>query len=962
MLKRMINILLACLMLLNVCILAYGEDIAIDEETGEEVIEEVTDNENDEASDTSADEETDESIEGEVSADAVDDAQSNADSNPNPNPEVNQPENDEAENTLIQTSEYRFLKAVGIIDDEVFNNDTCITRGKLMKYFSLISGTDSLSEKIYTGDFTDVNNQTPDFQYIKIMEDLGVVSGNGNGKFDPESNVSFVQAVTAAVKLLGYDVYAKEGGGYPAGYLAAAQMAGLTKRVSSDKDGNLSGENILRFLVNVLETRLVVQTNYNNSGKIEIAYGESFAESVFSLYKHDGIIEANEFTGITDSDHAVSKGCVRINNTTYKAPYMDTVTELGKKVTFYARYDKNSASLPEILWSEQHANSEVVILDAREISNVSNYSVVTTDEKEREKKYKFDGHTKVVYNYKAFPEYTYEHINIKMGSVTLVDNDNNGIYDFINVISYTEFMVQAVSTDSKIIYGTKDEKVILPNHSEGYKVLRGGKESELSEVYSGVVVNLIIAPDNSYCIIYADGISVTGTVNEVKVEDKATYVTIDGKEYVLSSLASYTPEVLDYGTFYLNSRGEISAKDKIVTDEQYAYLIKLKTSPTFEKKHYFRLLTETGIEVYEAAEKIILNDAPQKPADEVVLSSELFANGTSDKEGNITEQQLIKFKTDKSGKLNYIRTYTDHYTQYEKVDSFYKKDKDNEDFTLDYDSGTGYLTYYGSPVKIFGSRFLVDANTKVFFVPTMPSEDLDEYVSGTITSLSSSTKYYNLQLYNVSYGNMVEAVVIKKDGAGNASITSSDPNMVISKITQVYNNETGEIDLKITGYVRGVEKVYLCDDTTMKDTNASYGNGLGISDLKPGDVIQVALNSKGYIEALRVLNCYNPKTFTYRETSTSTTTIYTALHSGIGNMIYRDDLTYIFNCTAPNPATGLHDRLRDRAFNFTSRTFFYKVDTKTGRVREIKAADIPEGALVYLRSGYCYLNDVVYYE
>ncbi len=957
MLKRMINILLACLLILNGYILAYGDDISIDEETGEEVIEDVLDND-ELIPDTDTDNKADESDESDESADASNDLEDDTSADV----DENIPESEEVENVLEQTSEYKLLKALGIINNEVFSSNTVITRAELMKYLSIISGVNNISEKTYAGSFTDVNDSTPFFQHIKVMEDLGVISGNGNGKFYPENYISYVQAVTAAVKLLGHHIFAEDKGGYPSGYLAAAQTAGITNGIAPDSNGNLSGKNILTFMVNVLMTDVVNQESYNNQGRIDIVHNGSFAETVYSLYKGEGIIEANEFTGITESDNAVTEGCVKINNTIYQAPNVDVTADIGKKIIFYAEHDKKGAELPEILWYELDKNVKIVTLDARDINRVSNYSVVSGADNQKEKQYNFNGLTNVVYNYKAFPEYKADDINIKMGTVTLVDNNNDNIYEFINVISYTEFMVQSVGTESEIIYGTNDEIIPLPKHTNGYKVFRGGESVELSEVYSGTVINLIIAPDNSYCVIFADGISVSGTVNEVRAEENITYVVIDGNEYVLSALASYVPKATDYGTFYLNAKGEISAKDKIVTDEKYAYLIKLRTSPSFDKKHYFRLLTESGIEVYEAAEKITLNDAKPKPADDVVISAELFSNGVIDKDGNQTEQQLIKFKTDRNGKLNFIRTYQDHYTQYEKVDSYYKKDKNKEDFTLDYDSGTGYLTYYGNPVKIFGSRFLADANTKVFFVPTMPSEDLDEYISGTITSLSSSTKYYNLQLYNVSYGNMVESVVIKKDGAGSASITSSDPNMVISKITQVYNKETEATDLKITGYVRGVEKVYLCDDTTMKDTNASYGNGLGISDLKPGDVIQVALDSKGYIEALRILNCYNPKTFTYRETSTSTTSIYTALHSGIGNMIYRDDLTYIFNCTAPNPATGLQDRLRDRAFNFTSRTFFYKVDIKTGRVREIKAADIPEGALVYLRSGYCYLNDVVYYE
>jgi len=949
MIKRILCLILA--LVLSLSWVSFGAEVTEEEEIEE--IEEIEENvgetvvPDEEASDTGDEESADVSLDENLSVDEKEEDEKKT-------------ESDKKESVV--TGEYLLLKELNILtteECETFFSNTRISRGKFMKLLTKLSGLSEAVSEEYKGSFRDVDSSTPDYMYIGIMEDIRIISGDGTGRFHPEDNISFNQAVTTVVKLLGYDVYATAD--YPAGYLSAANISGISKGIGPDREGYISGENILRLLMNALTVEVILQESYGND-KLEISEGESYLEAVFGVREETGIITANEYTGISDELSAVAEGCVLINETVFSAPLMDTAAELGKKITFYAVYDKYGNGLPEIIWYDYHKSCKTITLDAREIISVSDYSVSYMKTETKEVKLKFAGDSNLVYNFRAFPEYTYEHLDIKMGTVTMVDNDNDGIHEFINVISYSEIFVESVSTDDEIIYGSRDEKILLPKGEGAYKVYNADEETDLSSVYPGTVVNIIASSHNDFMVIYIGVSPVTGTVNGVREDENTTYVTVDETEYLLSALATYVPAVGDYGTYYLNCKGEISLKDKIVTNEKYAYLMKIKTVGTVEKVHYFKLLTTTGIEVYEAAEKIKLNDNPLKTADAVIGDDALYANGAEDSEGNKTEQQLIIFKTDKNGKLDLIKTYSDYYNSYVVNNPYYKKDKNDTTFTLDYQSGAaGYLTFYAGPTNVFGTKYLTDADTEIFLVPSTPNEDEEDYQAGKITKLSTQTKYYNIEIYNLSENYMTGAAVIRNSNS-DVSITNSNANMVISKITKFYNEDSAAEELKIYGYVRGAEKMYLVDDMELTDNNASYGNGLGIKDLKPGDVIQVALDAEGYIAALRVLHCYNPETFTYRESSTSLATLYTALHTAIGKLLYRDEKTAIFNFTPPDSKTGLHNVARDRAFNFTNRTFFYKVDTKTGKLRKVKSADIPEGSMVYVRSGYCYLNDVVYYE
>lgn len=185
---------------------------------------------------------------------------------------------------------------------------------------------------------------------------------------------------------------------------------------------------------------------------------------------------------------------------------------------------------------------------------------------------------------------------------------------------------------------------------------------------------------------------------------------------------------------------------------------------------------------------------------------------------------------------------------------------------------------------------------------------------------------------------------------------NGDPELVISKITKYYIPEEGAIGLKIYGYRLGVEKEIPVKDLDITDNNANYGNGKGVLDLRPGDVIQYALNVDGTLTALKILFQYNPDKFELTESHTSITSVFVALHQGIAKLLYRDEASVILNATNPE------DRTYDRSFIVGPRTRFFRFDTKTDKLTMVKASDIPENSKVYFRNCYNMLYDVIYFE
>lgn len=851
----------------------------------------------------------------------------------------------------VVNGKYNLLAVLDIITEpDAFTGKKVITRGELMMYFSKISGVDVVFKSGYTGRFADVNSNTPYCTYIQAMENLGVVNGNGEGEFYPESPVALKEAVAAAVKLLGYDIYAEALGGYPAGYYNIANQAGISKGVKADAGGYLSGENAVKLLFNVLTTELTVQAEWGNSGSIKVAEEESYLETVFDVFEGGGIVESNEFTGLRETSECVPAECISIDGVVYKAPGMDTNAELGKKLEFFYRRDNSRYIMPEILYYEADSSVEVVSLNACDIVTIDNYEVTYLNEKKKEERLKFSGISDVIYNFKTHPEFTYDDINIEMGQLTLIDNDSNGIYDVINILSYDEYMIESVNRVDGVITADNGKNILLPGE-DNYVLYQADRKITLQEVYAGTVINVLASADDSYMIIYVNVDTATGTVTEINTTDGLTEVKIDETVYQLSPLSEYVPDAGDYGTYYLNHFGQIAAKDKIVTDEQYAYLISKKQINSFEGRYCVRLVNESGKVVdYELAEKVALNDNPKTEAGRF-FNDPLLMNGVLDADGNPTCQQLIKYKTDKDGKLNMIRVFTD----YTGREAGFKKEKDDQTFTLDYKSGVN-LKYYGGNAKVFGTRFLVDSETHIFFASPTYTTDKESFDAGLITKLATETTYATPEFYDVSYSNMSGAVIIRQPAGGSSGMKNGDPELVISKITKCYIPEEDTTGLKIYGYRLGVEKEILVKEPDITDNNASYGNGKGVLDLRPGDVIQYALNMDGSLAAIRILFQYDPENFELRESHTSTTSVFVSLHQGIARLLYRDEVSVILN------ATNVKDRTYDRSFIIGPRTRFFRFDTKLDKLTMVEAADIPENAKVYFRNCYNMLYDVIYFE
>ena len=108
--------------------------------------------------------------------------------------------------TPLDTDEYHALYAMGFVGDELAKTDKSafITRAQFIGYLFKLAGYTANVYKTDDIPFVDVSTQTPYYNEICTMYEMGRVNGTDPNMFSPDNHVTFAQACKLIVDVLGY--------------------------------------------------------------------------------------------------------------------------------------------------------------------------------------------------------------------------------------------------------------------------------------------------------------------------------------------------------------------------------------------------------------------------------------------------------------------------------------------------------------------------------------------------------------------------------------------------------------------------------------------------------------------------------------------------------------------------------------------------------------------------------------
>lgn len=256
------------------------------------------------------------------------------------------------------------LGMIGGYEDGTFNPDGKVTREQFAKAMVVAAGLeDNASTFKGASIFSDVEADRWSGGYISIAVNKGLITGMIDGKFHPEEEISFGQAVTLMVRALGY-TDSDVPGLWPANYIEKARSVGLLKDVALSGD-----ESLPRWaFAQMLDKLLGAPVKKSATAATEKTYAENaglFTECII-------LGDSRTMDSLTDKQVLTDKGILYLPddstklNVGYKYQFIlkgDAVRKVYEKPTSNIKFSVESAVETQVKYKSEGISKTMVLPD-----------------------------------------------------------------------------------------------------------------------------------------------------------------------------------------------------------------------------------------------------------------------------------------------------------------------------------------------------------------------------------------------------------------------------------------------------------------------------------------------------------------------------------------------------------------------------------------------------------------------
>ncbi len=785
-------------------------------------------------------------------------------------------------------------------DDGKFRPDATIRRSEFAKVAVMAMGLgDVANASSYQTKYPDVVENHWANGYINVATEQGIVIGDDEGNFRPDDSISYAEAMTVLVRMIGHEPSALSKGGFPTGYMVVGSQNGISKNAVAGADVDVIRGMVAQMTFNALTVKMMEQTGFGNNEKYEIV-DKTLLYDVLGVTKGIGQISAVGISSISGTS-SLKDNEVRIGDKTY------TVSEsalpvvrnlLGFTVVYYVQ-EQADGDFELILARADKNRNHAITVTADNVESVSasgeNTRVQYWENKETDKTTKdlfVKMGAQMIFNGKAVT-FDAELLSPASGRTVFLDIDNDDLFDMVFVTSFQNIVVESVIASSHKVtdkYGSPSLVLDPDDKDVKFTMTKSGQIISLSDLSEWDVLSVAKSSDGKIISIEVSSDRVSGKVTEIHDEK----VVIDGKSYGVA--ANYQEEIKlnDEGTFYLDVEGNIAAVDaKSILSSNYAYAVDGALTTGFNPVLQIKLFTKEGeIVILKSGDKIRFNGTiGTTPLD--VLSA------LKDGSGNFVPQ-LVTFEKNAEGEISSLNTATD-------LDGGIDKTKfaQNASGSMVYKKTSGKLGVYN-----------INENTLILNIPAGET-DPEEFAIEKL-SFFDDNESYDAIIFDAGE-DLTAKVVIVTSAAASAS--TSAPLAIVDRIATV-NNANNEIVQKLYAYQNGK----LVSFETESDGILVTADGEGVRALVRGDIIQLKLNTKNEISGIRVL-------FEAEDKATEFTSTI-------------DDLTLVYGRVIKKFASSINVQVNDGSIlNYSlNDVTVYELNTQknTGAIRVVDANEITQ--------------------
>lgn len=714
------------------------------------------------------------------------------------------------------------LKALGIMvgdkDTMEFREEEAIKRSEFAKVAVHALGLEAVAEANSARTrFPDVVENHWANGYINVATNQGIIVGDPDGNFRPDDNITYAEATTILVRMLGYEPSAKSRGGYPTGYIVVGAENGLNARVTNTSPFVNRGT-VAQMTFNSLDVNLMEQTGFGTDAKYSVV-DKTLLSSKLKVEKVEGLLTANEHTTVGGGS-GVGIDKVMIGDKIYNDGGFDTEDILGHNVTAYAKEDAYTGEMALIVVIPDSVKNKTVTIDAEDIHNISADEIKYWAMETKLETLRFSTTPKLIYNGKAD-----DMANIEKpvsGSVTLIDNNSDNRYEVITVREHRNIVVEDTSGISYTVidkYG--NPSIVLDPEDTNIKFSikdEEGNDVKFEDLKEWDVLSTATSRDGMLIRVTVIRNSFQGKVSEITTDK----IIINGKEYEVAANYADAIELEDEAMFYLDISGKIAAVDTNVrANSNYAYLVAGGITSGIDSYLELQLFMADGkTEIFRGAEKMNLDGVSGRTAAQVLES---LKNGASE-----VQPTLVTYELNSAGEIYAIN-----------------RPVDRSGAPLAHNKGVFTLNakledaIYRSASSKLGS-INVNEDTIVFDIPAGKNNPEDYAVRNH--KMFENDAEYDAYVFDMTE-DMTAKVIIVTNSDGQTSLES--PILVVDKITKVNNENNIEV-FKVYGLQNG-ERVEI-----MAAENQKLEKEAGVR-LAQGDIIQYKTNFNDEIDGITVL-------------------------------------------------------------------------------------------------------------
>jgi hypothetical protein len=507
------------------------------------------------------------------------------------------------------------LASLGILNgypDGTFKPDGDITRAEFAAAVVRALGLGDNAELVKKNTkFKDVQATHWASGYINIASDQGIIKGYEDGTFKPDNKVTYNEAITMLVRMLGYEPAVV--GEFPAGYVAKAREIGVTDDVKIKGEFAPRGD-VAIMLANSMTIDLMEQSKYGDDNVIEEIKGKNLLNKIYDITEVEGVVSKTprvsegtlaedemEFIATEDIDNEYDDNTYE-DGDTYEVTVMQDIDideYLGYEVILWVNDDDEVINVeldtdPEdIVYDEiddLDIDAKEVLLDDSEdtydlawdkeddkFAGVAYYNGAAVDIKDLDDEDK-----------EAALENLYEAAKVK-----LVLNDDDEVifidaWDYYNNNWYETdhiLVVDEVDLENEEIEGfdSAGGTVKLELDDVDYVIKKDGKVINLEDINEDDVLYVFVAPDEKnytstpvddddidfyYIELYDQ--KVEGVLEKVKAYSPDIWdymIVVDGEEYWLDGYTTYILDE-DDDPEYINKDDEIDDNLEDLTGEE----------------------------------------------------------------------------------------------------------------------------------------------------------------------------------------------------------------------------------------------------------------------------------------------------------------------------------------------------------------------------------------------------------